>query len=229
MSVSSYPTNIYIGITDKCNANCIICWRNFHKGNYEDIDEKILDKISNAFSSAEEIGWWGDGEFFCCGHLGKIFDYMRQYPNVRHRFSTNGQLLFQYADEISAHNIAEIIISVDGATNGTQENIRRGCSLENISKGIARYYEHCEQKQRVPAKIMFAFTCIKSNIAELPMLVDFADRNGVKNIHVQSLKLINDGLKSEQITTETEKQYFVIAKNRAAELGIYIKHEVFVE
>ena len=224
MSIPAYPTKIYIGITDKCNANCIMCWRNFYKGEFKDMDEKILKKISNAFSVAEEIGWWGDGEIFCCGYLDKIFAYMKEYPDIKHKFSTNGQLLSQYAERLSNYNICQLIISIDGATEETLSTIRKGCHLDKIKEGVVSLYKAFDSKKRTRPLIYFSFIAMSKNIKELPLLVEMASELGVPIVHVQQFKLFSS-LEYLIVDHEEFSRVFSEAKEMANALGVDLQSE----
>lgn len=225
MNISAYPPKIYIGITDKCNANCIMCWRNFHKEDiFKDMDEEILKKISNAFSLAKELGWWGDGEIFCCGYLDKIFTYMKEYPNAKHKFSTNGQLLSQFADRLSECNISEIIISIDGATEETLSSIRKGCHLYKIKEGVVALYEAFDSKNKIRPIIYFSFIAMSKNIHEMTLLVNLANELNVPIVHVQQLKLFF-GLEYLIVNPEEFKRVFSEAKAIANTLGVDLQSE----
>jgi MoaA/NifB/PqqE/SkfB family radical SAM enzyme len=224
VNTPTYPPKIFIGITDKCNANCIMCWRSFHKGEFKDMDEKILKKISNAFSLSEELGWWGDGEIFCCGYLDKIFNYMKEYPNAKHKFSTNGQLLYQYADRLSGCNISEIIISIDGATEETLSSIRKGCHVDKIKDGIVALYNAFDGKGKTRPIIYFSFIAMSKNIQEMPLLVNLASELSVPIVFIQQFKLF-DGLEYLIPDHEDFKKYYSEANEVAKNLGVELKSE----
>lgn len=227
MNVSTYPHHVQIGITDKCNADCIMCWRTgIVDKNFSDIDDSILDKLENALVGATDIGWWGDGEFFCYSKMDKLFSLIKKYPKANHKFSTNGKLLSKYVDQLSECNIGEIIISIDGATEETLSRIRVGCHLQNIIDGVTDLYRAFDNKDRTRPTVLFSFIAMRSNIHELVDLVRLAGSLQVPIVFVQRLKVNQDILLSEVLDDTVEREYFRKSKNIASELGIILKHEL---
>lgn len=108
-------------------------------------------------------------------------------------FCTNGQMLRE--DVIQAcidARISEIIFSVDGATAETYEEIRRGGKWGRL---IEKLDLLASMKQRAGAKnpvTRINFTCMQSNIREMPMMVRFAAEHGVSSLHVRHLLTYSD-------------------------------------
>ncbi len=226
MNVSKYPHHVQIGITDKCNANCIMCWRTgIVDKNFSDIEDTVLDKLKNALVGATDIGWWGDGEFFCYSDMDKLFSLIKKYPKASHKFSTNGKLMSKYAPQLSECNIGEIIISIDGVTEETLSRIRVGCHLQNIIDGVTDLYKAFDNKDRIRPTILFSFIAMRSNIHELPDLVRLAGSLQVPVVFVQRLKVNQDTLLPEVLDEIEEREYFNKAKKIGNEIGVTLKHE----
>jgi MoaA/NifB/PqqE/SkfB family radical SAM enzyme len=227
MSYPQYPETVYIGITDKCNANCVICWRRASNETMLDFDKELLEKIKPFLSSVKVIGWWGDGEIFAHSDIDYILSIMKEMPNTKHRFSTNGKGLVKYAEELAQINIDEIIISIDGATEGTLSRIRVGVHLANITDGIKSLQTSFAKNERPMPKLIFAFTSLMSNIYELPKMVELAKDLSVSEIRVQPLNPHHSDLESENLTTVApglEKYYFTVTERLGEQLGVVVNH-----
>lgn len=225
--VRDQPRNIYVGITDKCNANCIMCWRYSGQPPFLDISQEILEKIRPALEGAEFIGWWGDGEIFSYPDLDNLLEFMESISGVRHSFSTNGKMLSKYAVRLARINISEIIVSIDGATEGTLSRIRVGIHLDDIVNGVTDLYYYFDKNERPRPNIIFSFVSMMSNIYELPMLVELASSLEVPEVYVNPLNPHHSHLVSEclpDVAPGLEKKYFDMAQERADKLGISLIH-----
>ena len=118
-------------------------------------------------------------------------------------FCTNGQLLRE--DVIQAcidTGQSEIILSIDGATAETYEEIRRGGKWGRL---IEKLDLLASMKQRAKAEkpvTRINFTCMMSNIHELPAMVRLASDHAVSSLHVRHLLPYSDEQNScrEQMT-----------------------------
>jgi len=227
MITNPYPDTVYIGITDKCNANCVICWRRAVKQEFLDFDKEFLEKIIPFLENVKVIGWWGDGELFAHSEIQYILNKMRQLSSVKHRFSTNGKKLLEYANDLSDINIDEIIVSIDGATEGTLSRIRVGVHLDDIKQGIYELYRCFNEKRRQMPKLIFAFTSMMSNIYELPEMVELAKELKVGEIRVQPLNPHHSNLIAEDLSVVApgiEKKYFDKASMLGDIIGVKVTH-----
>ena len=118
-------------------------------------------------------------------------------------FCTNGQLLRE--DIIQAcidTGQSEIIFSIDGATAGTYEEIRRGGKWGRLLEKLDLL---ASMKQKLKAEkpvTRINFTCMMSNIHELPAMVRLASDHAVSSLHVRHLLAYSDEQNSyrEQMT-----------------------------
>jgi MoaA/NifB/PqqE/SkfB family radical SAM enzyme len=204
-----------------------MCWRTgITDKHFADIEDSILGKLENVLVGATDIGWWGDGEFFCYSDMDKLFGLMKKYPKASHKFSTNGQLLSRYIYQLSECNIGEIIISIDGATEETLSRIRVGCHLRNIVDGVIELFRVFDYKNKKRPIILFSFIAMRSNIHELPDLVRLAGSLQVPIVFVQRLKVNQDTLLPEILDDIEERDFFNTAKKIANEVGVTLKHEL---
>ncbi len=229
-SLSALPCNLYIGITDRCNASCIICWRQKAQPPFLDMADAVLDRLQcviNVDNAVDFVGWWGDGEFFSYGRLDQLLEFMASTAKTQHSFSTNGIQLASYAERLARIDFAEIHISIDGATEETLSRIRRGVKLSDITDGVAALYSEFDAVNKRRPAVMFTFTSMVSNICELPDLVVLAAELEIPVIHVNPLSVLHSDLESESLSVVApglELRYYTEAKLRAEELGVDLRH-----
>jgi MoaA/NifB/PqqE/SkfB family radical SAM enzyme len=112
-------------------------------------------------------------------------------------FCTNGQLLKAEVNQACIEaKISEIIFSVDGATAKTYEEIRRGGKFERLVANMDLLSSMKRQaKVQYPAA-RINFTCMQTNIHELPAMVRFAADRGIRSLHVRHLLSYTDAEES---------------------------------
>jgi MoaA/NifB/PqqE/SkfB family radical SAM enzyme len=108
-------------------------------------------------------------------------------------FCTNGQLLTEQVVEACIDSgISEVIFSIDGATAETYEAIRRGGKWDRLVKSLELVAAMKQAaNQRKPA-VRMNFTCMQTNIDELPAMVDFAADHRAESLHVRHLLAYSD-------------------------------------
>ena len=84
-------------------------------------------------------------------------------------------------------NISEIIFSIDGATAQTYEEIRRGGKWERLSKNLDLLASMKREANQTQPAVRINFTCMQTNIDELPAMVDFAADRHAASLHVRHL------------------------------------------
>ena len=219
-----YPINVYIGVTDKCNARCIMCWRRFIDGPYHDMHEGILDKLDMFIAKADMVGWWGDGEIFACGYVDKVFDMMQRHNTTAHSFSTNGMQLGKWATSIAQANVTHIQISIDGATEATQQKIRPGTQLHQIHMGVDSIRNACAALGKQPPSFTLMLVAMMSNIKEISDVVRMAADWQFEAVYINKLVPHDKVLADEIIPSSEAWQYWREAQQVANQLGIAITH-----
>lgn len=142
-----YPLDIkqlHIELTERCQASCPMCLRNFHGG-----PEREL--VTNAEISLEKFKQWFPVEFlkgldniYSCGSLGdpaiakdclEILEYIREHnTDCRLALHTNGSLrTVAWWEKLAAvlGNNGEVVFGIDGF-KGEHEVYRRGTDWDKI-------------------------------------------------------------------------------------------------
>ena len=164
-------------ITAKCNLNCRHC-RRFPEG------ELSTERAKKLIAEIAELkpGWVivEGGEPLLREDLFELLALMRQNQLEVHLIS-NGMLLnSQLVASLKQLGI-RVMISIDGATPSTYEEIRRGASFEKVLQA-ARL---CASEGILEA---LNFTVLKRNYAEIPGIFKLAASVGVKRVTLIGLK-----------------------------------------
>lgn len=154
--MNNYPSTIksvHIELTDKCQAACPMCARNYNGG-------AVRPFIKNSEISIEQFKAWFSPEFlagldtlYTCGNYGdpafatdclEIYEYARQCnPTMRLAIHTNGSLRkpewwAQLAKSMGTHS--EVIFAIDGF-KGKHELYRRNTSFDKIIENMTAYIQ----------------------------------------------------------------------------------------
>src|SRR3984893_5335360 len=171
-----------------CNLRCKMCYYSFDfRRKKEQMDLPLFRKI------ADEVFPKTRFLYLSCATeplMNKQFsDYVRvagEYEVPFTSFCTNGQLLTEEVVQASIDaNISEIIFSIDGATAETYEAIRLGGKWDRLCRNLELLKS---MKQRAHARtpaVRMNFTCMQTNIEELPAMVNFASEHGAESLHVR--------------------------------------------
>jgi len=176
--LKSKPIGLGVTLTTKCNLKCIMCpdWRLDWT-----IPSKALREIRNCFPYLEQLYWRG-GEVFLMKGFEDLFEEAASYPNLHQNIDTNGTVLGdKWAKILSRRNVT-ITFSIDGASAGTYERIRRGASFGDLLKKInilnsykTEYNKSINEKSS-RMKTGMNFVLMDLNFSELKKISGFAAR-----------------------------------------------------
>jgi MoaA/NifB/PqqE/SkfB family radical SAM enzyme len=178
-----------------CNLRCKMCYYSFDsKRKKEQMDLALFRKI------ADEVFPKTRFLYLSCATeplMNKQFsDFLRvagDYNVPFTSFCTNGQLFTEEVVHACIDaGISEVIFSIDGATAKTYEAIRRGGSWDRLCKNLELLASIKRQANRRTPAVRVNFTCMQTNIDEMPAMVDFATNHGVESLHVRHLVAFDD-------------------------------------
>jgi AdoMet-dependent heme synthase len=186
---TGYPYHVVWEITKRCNLNCIHCYASSVESSQKELTTKegkrLLDQIAKVddFRMIVITG----GEPLIRKDIFEMVEYAGKL-GFRIVFSTNGTLLSpQIAKDLVKLGVVNFSISLDGSNPENHEKIRRkpGCFFSTM-EGIkaARDTGACTQ---------INFTAMKQNLAELPAVMDLADKLDVDIFMIfQSIPPVQD-------------------------------------
>jgi putative metalloenzyme radical SAM/SPASM domain maturase len=102
--------------------------------------------------------------------------------------TTNATLIDQnVADNLVSSGVDDIVISLDGATADTYNRIRDGANFDDVVARIELLNRAKQEQASQTPRLGFEFVAMRSNVAELPRIVDLAASHGVAFIIVSNL------------------------------------------
>ncbi len=184
------PRKLNIEVTTRCNLHCTMCMRKVWKEESGDMSLETYEALLPSFPELEGVNIIGIGEPLLNEHIIEMIRLGKAHlpPNGTFSLTTNATLVNdEMAEKLVASGLDNIVISVDGATPSTFDEIRQDTSLDEVLRNIERLNKAKEQLNSQLPRIGFEFVAMKSNVAELSQLVDLAVQYGVSFIIVTNL------------------------------------------
>jgi radical SAM protein with 4Fe4S-binding SPASM domain len=158
-SCAGFPVELAVEITNRCNANCVMCSRKNMKRPIGDMDMETFKKIIDEVRTHTELIWLHlAGEPLLHPKLFEMIAYGKK-KGVQLGMSTNAiKLTEDMSKGIIDSGLDLFIISFDGATKETYEKIRRLSNFDQTLKNIQRFLELKKQARKAPTtQIQFIY------------------------------------------------------------------------
>ena len=166
-----------------CNLRCKMCYYSFdYRRKKEQMELSLFKKIADeVFPSTRFLYLSCATEPLMNKQFSEFVRVTGEYRVPFTSFCTNGQLLTEeVVNSCLDANISEIIFSIDGATAETYEAIRRGGKWDRLCRNLELLNSLKRSANGRRPAVRMNFTCMQSNIDELPAMVNFAaDRKSV--------------------------------------------------
>ena len=200
IKVSSYPEELTLATTTKCNSNppCVICERNLRNTKIEsDCSDEVIEKLKIIFPYLDIIYLHCGGEPLIYSKFSELINIIK--PPTKVRFNTNGVLLNkEKIDFIMKSKVVDVInFSIDAATEETHRKIRSNkfdVVINNISSLVL---SKKEMKSEIPI-VIFNMCIMGENFLEIPKFIQLAKdigANGVDFFHLNNGPNFNWSLK----------------------------------
>jgi MoaA/NifB/PqqE/SkfB family radical SAM enzyme len=220
------PRQVYIETTNRCNSRCQTCIRTFRT--LEPVRDLSLDEfvaIVDQFPVLEWVALHGIGEPLLVKALPEMIRHVKErHPAATVLFNTNAILLDDARQRsLIRAGLDEARISLDAASAPTYAAIRGVDAFDQVVDNVRRFAHLLDGAGRPSLSIWF--TTMRENLAELPAVVDLAAQAGVREVHVQRLVLIHEGLAQAEQSVyrrlgEQEQASLAEATRRARAHGV---------
>ncbi len=181
-----FMKKVYLELTNRCNLNCIMCYRNSWDTTLGDMNEETLQRLKSMLDPSVGLVFGGIGE----PTFGKHFSYaIELFKNHSLELTTNGVLSDKTLDLVCKY-FDNVIISVDG-TEETYYHIRK-TDFKHVYKTLD-YIKNYKKVNRVKTpQIEFAFVLSKKNKESLYSVIETANFYDVKRVLVSHLMPQNE-------------------------------------
>ncbi|MDI6742303.1 MAG: radical SAM protein [Smithella sp.] len=191
-------TKLYIEPTTQCNLQCRTCIRNSWDEPIGFMDMALYQKFLSemkSFRSLERVAFWGFGEPLVHPDIVEMVSLVHQ-AGLQTEIITNGHLLDKNtAVALIQAGLDTIVVSVDGATQSSYEDIRLGGDLFRVEENI-RELNGLRGNGKKPS-LGLEFVMMKSNIHELPALAGKARLMKADFIMLTNLLPCSEDMKDE--------------------------------
>lgn len=133
------PTALLVEVTNRCNADCLICGRRFWTREQGDMDYRLYQKLV-ALPSIDRVCLGQYGEPTLWPHLTKAIALAKHHGHYVWTTS-NGQLVTEkMAIGFLDTSLDKIIFSVDAIDRVTYERLRPGLSWKTVLANVTRIH-----------------------------------------------------------------------------------------
>lgn len=218
------PQTIGIEPTNRCNMKCKICARNQwgNKVACGDMTMELFNKIAPYFSEKISVSPQMFGEPLLAPHFFEMLHIMKKKHSREVVINTNGTLLNpENSYKLVKEGIDVLAISMDGIKN--LKSIR-GIDIETITTGIKNINDAKKELKSNKPRFMITFIAMKSNIDELPEIIEFAAENGIAGVLVEFLTVYSKELVKESLFNDSELaiHYFKLAEQKAKTADLWL-------
>ena len=182
-----YPVGLEFELSNKCNLECIMCSGFFsssiraHREKLpalrESYDSKFVEQLLPYLVHLKHAKFLG-GEPFMIDIYYEIWDRLIELnPSCKISITTNGTVYTHKVKRVLEKLNCEIVVSIDSVVKATYESIRRNATMERTLANFEAFadYNRCKKQS-----LSMAVCAMTSNAEELPGLVEFASRRGVR-------------------------------------------------
>ena len=145
--VSRFPTHVDIETTNKCNLRCIMCPHSFPTPEFRkslgsmdvELARRIIDEGSRKGLASIKLNWRGE-PLLWKAHLAETIRYAKDHGIIDIIMNTNGLLLDdELSRDIVASGLDLIVFSIDGNSEETYGEIRKGGNFDRLVYNIERF------------------------------------------------------------------------------------------
>jgi MoaA/NifB/PqqE/SkfB family radical SAM enzyme len=185
------PLEGFFEISARCNLRCQMCAINYD-GRYKPsahrrafFEPDLFAKLRPIFPTLYRASLFGLGEPMLNRNM---IDYIAELADagVEVVFTTNGTLIDEKkAEEIARAGATRVMVSIDGATAATYEEVRRGGRFDAVVRGIRSLAEAGAKYGR--PSVDLSYVAMRCNFEEIPKVVALCADLGAGAVHVEPL------------------------------------------
>jgi radical SAM protein with 4Fe4S-binding SPASM domain len=193
--VRELPRELYIETTNRCNLKCRTCPQYFGiEEEFADLTRAQVERILDQFPSVRRVVLHGIGEPLLNKELPDIITEVRS-RGAHTLFNSNGLLLRgRLVEPIVRAGLDELRVSVDSASPETYKQVRGVDGFGTIVRNLHALRALKQRIGTVTPRVSLWITGMKTNIAELPGVVQLAHDAGVAEVYLQRLVYSGRGL-----------------------------------
>ncbi|MCD6483418.1 MAG: radical SAM protein [Candidatus Aenigmarchaeota archaeon] len=235
------PVTIELVPTDRCNLNCLSCWRRgWDKKKLEErykqemSDERLLELVDEAVElGVLEIAFVGGGEPLARKVTLKMFKKMKEY-NMIGDLVTNGTLFTKKSIEMMVKiGWDRIKFSIDGPDAKIHDYVRQTKGAFKATVNNIKYFAKMKKKYKTDKpRLILQSVLSKENYKKFPELVKLAHRIGVDEMTLLPLTVFDESMRHLKLTKKEVKEFIPILRkciDMANKFGIETNYHEFLD
>tara|TARA_B100002003_G_C14087269_1_gene523016 strand:- start:340 stop:1452 length:1113 start_codon:yes stop_codon:yes gene_type:complete len=224
IKLDSFFRRLVLELTNACNLDCIMCGRDESYFASSFLNIQYIERLEPILKYIEEVTLLGWGEPTIHPKFTEILELFNKYP-VRKYFVTNGTTLHRIKEYLFDCKVDIMAVSLDGATAKINNAIRRKSNFNQIVSELKTIVQHKRKVNLNYPYINFIFTLMRSNLSELPDMVDLAHSIGIEEVKAVYMTSFSKNLEDEVLWDRVNdvKRVFSETIERGNRLGIKVK------
>ncbi len=199
--VDALPSKITLQTTDACNLDCPHCQIPRAQKTARMGREVLETVVRELFPTLIELHPTNLGEPFAWPLFRELCAEMEQH-GVLLDLTTNGTLLDENRLEWIAPIARDVKVSFDGAKPETFERLRRGARFDSVCANVRALVVRLGAVRTRRPQIALQMTIMRSNVHELPELVQLGAELGVDRVRAYHLFSFTEEMDCEAIVGE---------------------------
>lgn len=223
------PDELYLEVTNRCNLKCKTCPQSWGMAeDSADLTPEWARHILDQVPEVRRVVLHGIGEPTLNPLLPEIIELVKS-RGAYALFNTNGLTLRgPLLERLAISGLDEVRVSIDAATPETYHLVRGADGFSRIIDNVKALAAAKQRAGSLTPRVSLWMTGMKTNIAELPALIDIAVEAGITEVYLQRLVYSGRGLANQDEAVygrldERELAALETAQVRAAELGITLR------
>jgi len=189
LEMSKGPSQVVLSYDRSCNLACPSCRTDYYsatKKQQEQLHKFFGEFVKSVVKDAQLIYMDGAGETFASKHSREVLKSLnrRDYPELKFRFLTNGQLFDRRAyEEFDLRGrLQRVDVSIDSARPETFAVIRKGGTLKRLLENV-EFLDGLRQRGEEKFLLTFRYVISALNYREIPEVIRLA-----KSLHVDMVE-----------------------------------------
>lgn len=189
-AIRAYPSDIYLSHDESCNLSCPSCRSEVKAAApsfADNVRSPFLQDLTDRLKDADTVKVTGSGDPFASRYFRRLL--RDTHSNNRNLYIHTNALLLNpraYSALRLAHRIKTLEVSVDAASSGTYESIRRGGSFDKLLKNL-HFVRQLRESGEVPY-LQMDFVVQDENFREMADFVELCRAHKADRIFFSKLR-----------------------------------------
>lgn len=178
--------NLLLGLTNRCNGSCIMCWHSNKIQHYHyDLPIRIYEHIKDRlFPRIRFLNLSGGGEILLYPNIDKVLSDIKHYKFKTSITSNFSDISDTYRNKLKDINV-EFVVSLDGSNKQLQEFLRPNCDYDKVIDNIKYFKAHRK-------RITIQTTISDYNLYDMDKLIALGNNLGVDVIKFQEVQYLGN-------------------------------------